>query len=75
MASTTKDPVASPPPGPQMVPLTTGSVSPDRPRVVDLAAERRRRLLRDLHLGPTVVVPCGPGPCRCYGSQLGRGAS
>ncbi len=43
--------------------------------VVDLAAERRRRLLRDLRLGPTVVVPCGPGPCRCYGSQLGRGAS
>ena len=43
MPSTTKDPVASPPPGPQMVPLTTGSVAPDRSRVVDLAAERRRR--------------------------------
>ncbi len=42
MPSTTKDPVASPPPGPQMVPLTTGSVAPDRSRVVDLAAERCR---------------------------------
>jgi hypothetical protein len=45
----------------------------DGRRVVDLATERRRRLLRDLRLGPTVPVPC-KGVCRCWHTPLG-GAS
>jgi hypothetical protein len=50
------------------------SPSHDRVNVVDLVAERRRRLARDLGLAPTVPVPCGPGPCRCYGGVLGGSA-
>jgi hypothetical protein len=40
-------------------------------RLVDLEVERHWRRLR---LTATVPVPCGPGPCRCYGAELGRGA-
>src|SRR5919201_793880 len=53
----------------------TGRSVPHRPGgVVSLAAERRRRLARDLGIGPTAPVPCGPGPCTCYGAELGCGA-
>ena len=53
----------------------TGRSVPHRPgEVVSLVAEGRRRLLRDLDIGPTVPAPCGPGPCTCYGVELGRGA-
>ncbi len=38
--------------------------------VVDLATERRRRLARDLRLGPTVPVPCS-GKCTRWGAPLG----
>ncbi|HEY8112484.1 MAG TPA: hypothetical protein VII16_06405 [Actinomycetes bacterium] len=34
--------------------------------------ERRRRLLRDLDLTPTVPTPC-TGCCRCYGAPMGSG--
>jgi hypothetical protein len=42
----------------------------DSRRVIDLTAERRRRLARDLGLEPTVPAPCS-GECRCYGAALG----
>jgi len=70
MPSMTKGPVASSPPGPKMVSPTSDSV-PHRPTgVVDLAAERRRRLVRDLRLGPTVPEPCS-GECTCWGAAFG----
>jgi hypothetical protein len=57
--------------GPEMVTPTSRSVPHRGGSVVDLAAERRRRLLRDLHLGPTVPAPCS-GKCRCYHAPLGE---
>ena len=38
--------------------------------VVELAEHRTRRLLADLDLAPTVLVPCS-GCCRCYGTPIG----
>lgn len=60
-----------PRPGPQTItnassPADT-SIVPRDSGLVDLEAERGRRLLVDLGLEPTVPVPCGPEPCGCYG--------
>jgi hypothetical protein len=44
-----------------------GVIVPRDADLADLQAERGRRLLVDLDLGPTVPGPCGPGACACYG--------
>jgi hypothetical protein len=60
-------PEVSPPPGDS----TITSIIAGQGDLVDLGERRRQRLLRDLGLEPTVKVPCGPGPCRCYGGAAG----
>lgn len=55
------------------IPDDTASVARG-PGVVDLQVERRRRLVRDLDLGPTVASPCS-GTCRCWGGVELGGAS
>jgi hypothetical protein len=66
-----------PRPGPKTITASrrqatgTTSIIAGRGDLVDLGERRRQRLLRDLGLEPTVQVPCGPGPCRCYGGAAG----